>query len=488
MADEGGGQGKVDVDTVVESKGDEEAEPKPKLSSSQYFSSVMHAMFLQKPFLSTMHIFLPPALYWQFTTRPDDDFNNALLFLFSLLALVPQAERLGYVTEQLSLHLGQTVAGLINVTCGNAPELIVVCVALFHSNKPTVVQESLVGGVLSNLLLVLGLSLLAGGINHRVQSFNTTFASTLLTALFLMALAITLITCLPEHMQTVFMGPGDSIDLVVDNDSPARGISHVIAVGCLLFYGAFLLFSLKTHADLVDEGDDDDDDDDDDEDVLGATGSVVIMAGLTFLLSLVCEGLVDSIEGAARTSNLSELFIVAIVLPNVNNAPEHLVAIRLGWKNKVDAVMAIAVGSSAQLGLFLLPLGIMMDWAQGGHLDLNCKPIVALGVLLAVIFTTVATSAGKSTWILGLALLMAYSAIAGAWYHAPITSQIFCPDPCIEYVRQGSATNATLPVNRSTYLYNTLYGNPPKVGGTVSSILTASKHMNGGHALLAQPM
>ena len=89
MADEGGGQGKVDVDTVVESKGDEEAEPKPKLSCSQYFSSVMHAMFLQKPFLSTMHIFLPPALYWQFTTRPDDDFNNALLFLFSLLQLHP---------------------------------------------------------------------------------------------------------------------------------------------------------------------------------------------------------------------------------------------------------------------------------------------------------------------------------------------------------------------------------------------------------------
>ena len=130
MADEDGGddekvdvvdEREISVGTIVKAdvenaEGDEDAEPKAKQTPAEYFGAVMHAMFMQKPVLAMLHIFLPPALWWQYTTAPDDDYNNCLLFLFSLLALVPQAERLGYVTEQLSLHLGQTMAGLIHVT------------------------------------------------------------------------------------------------------------------------------------------------------------------------------------------------------------------------------------------------------------------------------------------------------------------------------------------------------------------------------------
>ena len=440
MADEGGEK----LDVKSDKGSDDGKEPKAKQTVTEYLGCVFHAMFLEKPILSLLHVFLPPALYWQFTTRHDDDFNQMLLFAFSMLALVPQCERLGFLTDQLCLHLGQTVAGLINVTAGNLPELIVVIVALFHSNKPLIVQESLIGGVLSNLLLVQGLSLFAGGLRHKVQTFNTTFSSTLLTALFLMSLIIALVTTLPEHMQTVYLMADDRIESVKDRDSPAREISHCVAIFAFLFYVCFLVFSLKTHADLIEEGDgDDDDDDDDDEDILGLTGSIVVLTVLMAVVSLVCDGLVDAVEGTARASHLSELFIVAIILPNVNNAPEHLVAVRMAWNNKLDAVMAIAVGSSAQLGLFLLPVGVMLDWARGGTLDLNTKPIVALGVMLAVVFSTVATASGKSTWILGIALLACYMAIAMAWFYAPVTSQIFCPDPCVEYIRLTNSTPPT---------------------------------------------
>ena len=464
----------AEAEAAMEKGGEAEKEQSPPKTCIQTFGGIMHAMFLQKPIMSLMHVFFPPALYWQFTTAKTDDFNNGLLFLFSLLALVPQAERLGYITEQLALHVGQTMAGLINVCCGNVPELIVVIVALFHTNKPTVVQESLIGGVLSNLLLVLGLSLLAGGISTHVQKFNTTLSSTLLTALFLMALAITLITMLPEHLEQVRVDANGTIEEVIEVETPAQDISHIVAVFGLLFYGCFLVFSMKTHTDIMDEGGDDDEDDE--EEVLGLKSSLVCLAVLMTSLSMVCDGLVDAIEGAARSSKISELFITAIILPNVNNAPEHLVAIRLGWNNKVNAVMAIAVGSSAQLALFLLPIGVLLDWFHDGTMDLNTKPIVALGMLLAVIFTALATQSGKSTWILGVALLVAYLAIALSWFFSPLTSQIFCPDPCIEYVR--NVGGVLMPSNSSVLNWS------PQ---TISRI-GASAPIRGGAALVQPTM
>jgi len=178
------------------------------------------------------------------------------------------------------------------------------------------------------------------------------------------------------------------------------------------------MFSLKTHRDLFEDGEEEDEPD---EDVLGLWGSLFWLALLTGLISVVCDGLVDAIEGAARATSMSELFITSVILPNVNNAPEHAVAIRLGYNNKVDAVIAIAVGSASQLGLFLLPLGVLLDWARGGSFDLRLESVEAVGFLLAILFATIALQTGKSTWMLGAALVFVYCAIAASWFYAPAT-------------------------------------------------------------------
>jgi Ca2+:H+ antiporter len=437
-------------------------------STGGVFSCVgrhLHAIFLQKPLLSLLHMFLPPALIFA-RTAGEDAGREALTFAFSLLALVPLAERLGYVTEQLALHVGEVTAGLLNVCAGNAPELVVTIVALVRGENH-VAQDALVGAIVSNVLLVGGLSFVAGGIRHRTQRFNTTLSSTLLSSLFLMALIISLVSFMPERSTSV---DPDGVTRTVNQSAQ---ISHVIAICALAVYLAFLLFSLRTHAYLfngephtgaelsfVPDGDDEQikggdggggdggggngvEDGDGggggrggwggcgssdsgggggsggDDDILGLWGSCFWLVVLVVFVTWVSDGLVDSINGAAAASGWSELFITAIILPNVNNAPEHAVSIRLGYKNKVDAVVSICVGSATQLALFLLPCAVLFDWAYGGMMDFHLPGIEATGLMCSVLFATLVLQSGVVTWMHGLSLVVAYLCVGAAWFYQP---------------------------------------------------------------------
>ena len=345
--------------------------------------SALAAIFLQRPLLSLLHAFLPAALYFAYASD-EDPVLEALTFCFSLLSLVPLAERLGYVTEQLALHVGDFAASLLNVTFGNAPELVVTVIALCQFDAaPNIAQDTLIGSALSNVLLVAGLSFFVGGLRHKVQTLDTTLSSILLAQLFLMALILSLVSCIPlttrRYVSSDLHGsPQVPVQpslppspLVEVPSGQALAISRILAVAALCVYCAFLVFSLHTHAHLfngkgaasavadsaaaggakvkggeaegggeVEEGgkgaakatrrvdgekehgkdddDDDDDDDEDEEDILGLWGSIFWLAVLVGFISWVSDGLVDSIDGAARATGWSELFLTAIILPNVS--------------------------------------------------------------------------------------------------------------------------------------------------------------------------
>ena len=454
----------------------------------------LRAMFLDRWKLSLLYVFIAPAIWLQYHTDRDKK-RELALFCCSLLACVPLAERLGFATEQLAMHVGDVAAGLINVTFGNAPELIVTYVAL-GQGRPTIVQDSLLGSILSNLLLVLGPSLFAGGVRKRHNTFSPVLSSTLLSALFLSAIGVAICSNLPERLAHVHLASTHpmKISAIEITRRPALDISRAISAAELVFYFSFLVFSLRTHAALFDgehtggsgpgftgggrggeeggtstsvrgrgatagfgkagrgggaqglvrdadgrwiseslaatfeeglayvgppfsasmhdpsradmptEGggvrgvgraheksvtitrEEEADGDDEEEDVLGLFGSILWLGLLVFLISWVSNGLVESIDGAAKTSGLSELFISAIILPNVNNAPEHMVSISLGLKDKAGLVLAIALGSATQLALFLLPAAVITDWGvMGGALDLRMRPIEGASYVFAVL-------------------------------------------------------------------------------------------------------
>ena len=400
-------------------------------------------------------------------------------FSRSLLAIVPLAERIGYATEQLAMHVGEFAAGLINTTLGNVPELIVTCVALAKS-QPTIALDSLVGGVLSNLLLVSGLSLFAGGLRRRVQIFNTILSSTLISILFLSALVFVLSSAVPaayEHVTLTSVKPM-VVRRVEVLSRPATNVSRMLAVAEMALYALFLVFSLRTHSNLfnggeqekrndqgecnaqekmtsskaaaaaaaanAESGDEDPEvasinraymsrefankkeEEEEDEVVLGTRASLFWLTILAALISWVSNGLVDSIEGAAKKSGMCQLFITAIILPNVNNAPEHAVAIRLGIKDKADLVLSIALGSAAQLGLLLLPAAVILDWFNGGTLNFRIRSVEYQAYVFGVLLAALLLHSGRSTWMLGLTLIIGYVVISCAWFYAPETQDDFC--------------------------------------------------------------
>ena len=166
--------------------------------------NVFYAMVLERWYLSLLHVAYLPALWFMYGPHRETDSSDTWAFVLGIIALVPLSERLGFVTEQLALHQGEFVAGLINVTFGNVPELVMTIVCIYHS-QTKMAMRLLLGGVLSNLLLVLGLSFLAGGIRHRQQRFNTVVSHALLAALLFIASAIACVTALPSTKVTLYL-------------------------------------------------------------------------------------------------------------------------------------------------------------------------------------------------------------------------------------------------------------------------------------------
>ncbi len=353
-----------------------------------------------------LSVFVPVAVALELAHGP-----AALVLFSSALAVVPGAAAMSSATEQLSARSGPGVAGFLNVTFGNAPELIIAFFALLDGLQE-VVKASLVGSVIGNSLLVLGAAMLVGGRGRTRQRFDRTAAQNhsglLLVTVSAMVLPAVLVLVLGEGLPSIG----------VERHSFGARVEHLsiaISVVMIAIYFAGLLFSLRTHRDIFSP-----------RDAEGAgpptwslQRSVVTLAVAGVFVGVMSEILVGSIEHASHDIGLSQFFVGAFVVAIAGNAAEHWVAITAAAKDKMDLAVNIAMGSSAQIGLFVAPVLVLLSFAFGPApmaLVFNGYELAAL--ILAVLISTTLISDGESTWFEGVQLLGVYVLLGVVFYYA----------------------------------------------------------------------
>jgi len=341
------------------------------------------------------------------------DLANAsagLVFGASALGIIPTAALMGRATEELAARSGPGIGGLLNVTFGNAPELIIALFAL-NEGLQEVVKASIIGSIIGNILLVLGAAMFVGGIGRKEQTFSRTGASVQTTMLLLAAAALLMpaIFELVEGQGLPLPGAED-----VNYGSTVEHLSLAVAAVLMATYVAGLFFSLKTHRAIFNP-------EYGEEDTWGwsVRTSVIVLAVAGVLVGLMSEVLVGSIAEASESVGLSEFFIGAIVVAIVGNAAEHWVAVLVARKDKMDLSVNIAIGSSAQVALFVAPVLVMASFLIGPHpLALVFNGFELGAVLAAVLIANYVTQDGRSNWFEGLQLLAVYLIFGIAFYYA----------------------------------------------------------------------
>lgn len=338
--------------------------------------------------------------------------NASLIFFVAALGIVPTAALMGLATEELAARSGPGIGGLLNVTFGNAPELIIALFAL-NEGLQEVVKASIVGSIIGNVLLVLGASMLVGGLKFERQTFNPQAANIQSTMLFLAAGALVM-PAIFELVEGKGL-PSPSAELV-DYGSTVEDLSLATAIVLMGTYVAGLFFSLRTHRDLFNPPYAEEHEE-------GFGWSIrrsvlfLFIAGLA--VGLMSEILVGSISEASESIGLSEFFVGVIVVAIVGNAAEHWVAILVAFKNKMDLAVNIAIGSSAQIALFVAPVLVIASFFIGaGPMPLVFNGFELGAVLLAILVANVITHDGESNWFEGVQLLALYAILGIAFFYA----------------------------------------------------------------------
>jgi Ca2+:H+ antiporter len=351
-------------------------------------------------------------------------------FFASTLGVIPTAALMGRATEELAARAGPGIGGLLNVTFGNAPELIIALFAL-GAGLHEVVKASLLGSILGNSLLVLGAASFVGGLGRDRQYFDRSAASAQTTMLMLAVAALVMPAIFVLDEGEGLPSPGAEI---VDYNSTVEYLSLAVAAVLILSYIAGLYFSLKTHRDLFNPGFEEggghaetaDDEparaaevDAHHEEPWTVRKAMIALAIAGLAVGLMSEILVDSITETAEKISLSEFFIGAIVVAVVGNAAEHWVAVLVAAKNKMDLAVNIAIGSSAQIALFVAPVLVVCSFFLGPHpMPLVFNAFEIGGVILAVLIASQVTGHGESTWYMGVQLLAVYVVLALAFLFA----------------------------------------------------------------------
>ena len=334
--------------------------------------------------------------------------DPAIAFIFSMLAIMPLAFLMGHATEEISLRTGENIGGLLNATFGNAVEIIIAGLAIYtaatNADKAEtmiiLVKASLIGSILGNLLLVLGLSLLWGGIKHRTQTFNKEALSMNGSLLMLAVLALIIPT---------------AVDSVGPNSDSIVTLSRYASIILLIMYGLSLLFQLKTHADIfVSEGPSDGDH----EPNMDIKNAWMLLIIATFFVAWMAEILVHSVDEAATKWNMPALFIGVILLPFFGNAAEHFTAVLVAGKNKMDLSLAIAIGSSVQIAVFVAPLMVIFAWIMGVNLSLEFGILETAATFMSVLVVNFILGDGKTNWLEGSMLLACYLILAMSFFIA----------------------------------------------------------------------
>jgi Ca2+:H+ antiporter len=344
--------------------------------------------------------FIPVAVVLELTHA-----SATIVFITSALGVIPTAALMGRATEELAARSGPGIGGLLNVTFGNAPELIIAFFAL-NEGLQEVVKASLIGSILGNVLLVMGAAMLIGGIGRERQRFDRTAAN--VTSLMLLLAVVALI--MPAAFELV-QGTGLPRPTAqsVNYDSDVEKLSVGVAVVLLGTYVAGLFFSLKTHKDLFNP-------EHGPEDHLGepwpVRRSVIMLAVAGVAVGVMSEILVGSITEASESIGLSPFFVGIIVVAIVGNAAEHWVAVYFAKRDKMDLSVNIAIGSSAQIALFVAPVLVLISLFVGDFpMALVFNGFELGAVVLAVLIAQQVTQEGESTWFEGLQLLAVYAVL-----------------------------------------------------------------------------
>ena len=351
-------------------------------------------------------IFIPVAIGLELAHA-----NPILVFGAAALGVIPCAAVMGEATEAIAAKTGPGIGGLLNVTFGNAPELIIAFFALIEGLQE-VVKASIVGSIIGNVLLVMGAAMVVGGWNRDKQTFSQTAAHAQ-SAMLTLALAALIF---PALFQLIHGGslPGVG-DEHVDFGSDLEKLSLGVALVLLLSYAAGLWFSLRTHRAVFNPYGGEEDD---------AHHWPVKRAAIYLALSAVAVGvmseiLVGSISEASEDIGLSEFFVGVFIVAIVGNAAEHWVAVLVAAKDKMDLAVNIAIGSSAQIALFVAPILVLLSFVVGDHpmaLVFNGYELGAL--LFAVLIANLVTQDGESNWFEGVQLLALYAVLGLVFYFA----------------------------------------------------------------------
>jgi Ca2+:H+ antiporter len=347
---------------------------------------------------------IPIALVLEFAHASD-----LAIFAAAALGIVPTAAVMGKATEELAARSGPGIGGLLNVTFGNFPELVIAFFALL-AGLQEVVKASIIGSIIGNILLVLGASMLVGGLGREKQVFNATAASAQSGMLLLALAALVMPAVFELVVGNGLPGPGAE---AVNYGSTIEQLSLIVAIVLIATYLAGLVFSLRTHRDLFNppyehEGTS-----------WSVRRGVITLAVAGVLVGVMSEVLVGSIAEAAESVGLSEFFIGAIVVAIVGNAAEHWVAVLVAYKDKMDLSVNIAIGSSAQIALFVAPLLVLLSFPFGDHpMPLVFNGFELAAVILAILIATRVTAEGQSNWFEGVQLLAVYVILALAFAFA----------------------------------------------------------------------
>jgi Ca2+:H+ antiporter len=344
-----------------------------------------------KPSLDWLLVLVPVSVALKLAGGAD-----LAIFVISAAAILPLAGLIGRSTEQLALHTGPRVGGLINATFGNVTELII-AVFLILDDKIEIVKASLTGSILGNLLLVLGVSFFVGGLRHKEQHYNAHAASVHSTSLVLAVTGL---------LMPALFALGAQGETVVQREV----VSGTVAAVLIGLYLAALAFMLITHEHLFrtpEEGE---------APAWSRRRAVVMLLVATAFVALESEFLVSSLEPALADIGLSEFFVGLILIPIVGNAAEHSSAVLFAMRNKLDVTLEIAIGSSTQIALFVAPALVFISLAVGHPMDFVFSTFEVAAVGLSTVLVFMISSDGRSNWLEGAQLVGAYLIMAVSFF------------------------------------------------------------------------
>ena len=355
-------------------------------------------------YLNWLLIFVPITLAAKFGLHLSD----GMVFIFCCIGIIPLAAVLGDATEQISFYTGPKLGGFLNATMGNGPELLISGFAV-KAGLFSLVLASLAGSILGNILLVMGMSIMVGGIRYKFLPFNKNITQNNFTLLSFAIFSISI---------------PFAFKLVNGGDSPSLStFSLAMAVIMVSLYILGLVFSLITHRDIFDEPvrndmfKDMDIEDEPEEETpeWSFKKSLFVMVLCTIFVAIMSEILVATVEGAAIQLGLSEAFIGIILIPILGNVAEHASSIMMAYKGKLNISIEIAIGSSMQIAVFVTPLIVILSAIFGNTMEYVYTPMELLGIIISIMIAGVIFSDNKVNWFEGAQLTAAYALLGGAF-------------------------------------------------------------------------